>query len=319
MSATTPTAFVPAIEPPKKKASPYATMSAWEFITAAAPMALVHIAALGIIFTGTSLEVFIVCLVLWMGRMVGITMGFHRYFSHRSFKTSRVFQFVLAVISQSAGQRGVLWWASHHRRHHKYSDEPEDVHSPRQQGFIFAHIGWFYAPGAMTTDLERVKDLARYPELVWIDKYWYLPVVALGAVVTAIWGLEGFIVGFCLSTVMLWHTTFIVNSLSHVWGTRPYETSDDSRNNFFIALLTAGEGWHNNHHHYQSSARQGFRWWQVDLTFYCLKLLQLFRIVWDVRAPPEHIKDAAGKGAMAASPVSPVSTSSPSSPSSNVA
>jgi len=305
MSASTPTPFVsplvdptasPPVEAPRRAdGSPYQKFSFGQFALAAAPMALVHLLALGIIFTGASLEVMIVCLTLWMGRMVAITVGFHRYFSHRSFKTSRVFQFILAVLSQSAGQRGVLWWASHHRRHHKFSDEPEDVHSPRQQGFLFAHIGWFYAPGAMDTDMERVKDLARFPELVWIDKYWYLPILALGTAVTAIWGLQGFIVGFCLSTVMLWHTTFIVNSLSHVWGTRPYETSDDSRNNFVIALLTAGEGWHNNHHHYQSSARQGFRWWQVDLSFYVLKTLQLFRIVWDVREPPEHIKAAARK------------------------
>lgn len=307
MSATTPSSFVPtspaiatstpapAVAAPTEKASPYAQMTVGQFLLAAAPMGLVHIAALGVIFTGASAEVAWVAFALWLGRMVGITMGFHRYFSHRSFKTSRVFQFILALVSQSAGQRGVLWWASHHRRHHKYSDEPEDVHSPRQQGFLFSHIGWFYAPGAMDTDMERVKDLARFPELRFIDRYWYLPTVALGAIVTAIWGLEGLIVGFCLSTVALWHTTFFVNSLAHVWGTRPYATSDDSRNNFVIALLTAGEGWHNNHHHYQSSARQGFVWWQVDLTYYVLKLLQLFRIVWDVREPPAHVK-AAGYG-----------------------
>ncbi len=281
-------------ETPKAK-TPYERMSTGQFLVAAAPMGLVHILALGVIFTGASSTVAWACFALWLGRMVGITLGFHRYFSHRSFKTSRVFQFVLAVISQSAGQRGVLWWASHHRRHHKHSDEDNDPHSPRQHGFWWSHIGWFYGKGAMETDLDRVKDLARYPELVWIDKYWYLPVVALGAVVTALWGLEGFIVAFCLSTVMLWHTTFIVNSLAHVWGSRPYETSDDSRNNVVIALLTAGEGWHNNHHHYQSSARQGFVWWQIDLTFYVIKLLQLFRIVWDVREPPAHVKAAARK------------------------
>lgn len=275
--------------------SPYARFTFGQFALAAAPMALVHVAALGVIFTGASATVAWACFALWLGRMVGITMGFHRYFSHRSFKTSRVFQFILAVVSQSAGQRGVLWWASHHRRHHKFSDLPGDVHSPKQHGFLFAHIGWFYAPGAMETDLERVKDLARFPELRFIDRYWYLPVVALGAIVTALWGLEGFVVAFCLSTVILWHTTFLVNSLTHVWGYRAYETTDDSRNNFVIALLTAGEGWHNNHHHYQSCARQGFRWWQIDLTYYVLKLLQLFRIVWDVREPPRHVVEAAGR------------------------
>lgn len=260
------------------------------------PMWIVHAFALSAIFVSAPAEVWWAAFFLWGARMVAITMGFHRYFSHRSFKTSRAFQFVLAVLSQTAGQRGVLWWASHHRRHHKYSDEPEDVHSPRQRGFWFAHIGWFYAPGAMDTDLSKIKDLTKFPELVWIDRYWWLPVSVLGALTIALWGLEGFIVAFCVSTTLLWHTTFFVNSLSHVWGTRPYETTDDSRNNGFIALFTSGEGWHNNHHHYQASARQGFRWWQVDLTWYCLKVLSWMRIVWDLKVPPPHVLEAAGKG-----------------------
>ncbi|MBL8788225.1 MAG: acyl-CoA desaturase [Deltaproteobacteria bacterium] len=303
MSATTQSSIAPLpllVEPVltrPSEASAHPKLPLSRYLIGGWPMWAVHLAALGVVFTGASTGVVVLMLVLWYTRMIAITMGFHRYFSHRSFKTGRVFQFILAVLSQSAGQRGVLWWASHHRRHHKYSDEPEDVHSPRQRGFMFAHVGWFYAPGAMDTDLERVKDLARFPELRFIDKYWYLPVVALGAIVTAIWGLEGFIVGFCGSTVLLWHTTFFVNSLAHVWGTRPYETTDDSRNNFAIALITAGEGWHNNHHHYQSSARQGFRWWQVDVTWYCLKALEAMRIVHDVRAPPEHVVQAAGKRA----------------------
>lgn len=259
------------------------------------PMWVVHAFALSAIFIGAPAEVWWAAFFLWGGRMVAITMGFHRYFSHRSFKTSRVFQFVLAFLSQTAGQRGVLWWASHHRRHHKYSDEPEDVHSPRQRGFWFAHVGWFYAPGAMETDHAKVKDLSKYPELVWIDKYWWLPISLLGAGTVALWGLEGFVVAFCVSTTALWHTTFFVNSVSHVWGTRPYETTDDSRNNGFIALFTAGEGWHNNHHHYQASARQGFKWWQVDLTWYCLKVLSWMRIVWDLKEPPSHVLEAAGK------------------------
>jgi len=267
----------------------------WKYLVAGAPMALVHLVALGAVFVSAPAEVWWACLFLWGARMVAITMGFHRYFSHRSFKTSRVFQFVLAVLSQSAGQRGVLWWASHHRRHHKYSDEPEDVHSPRQRGFWFSHIGWFYAPGAMDTDLDKVKDLSKFPELVWIDKYWYLPIVALAVATIALWGLPGFVIAFCLSTTVLWHTTFFVNSVSHVWGTRPYDTSDDSRNNGLIALFTSGEGWHNNHHHYQASARQGFHWWQVDLTWYCLKVLSWMRIVWDLREPPRHVIESAGR------------------------
>ncbi len=265
----------------------------WEVFVGAIPMGFVHLAALGVLWTGAPSEVWWAGFFLWLGRMVAITIGFHRYFSHRTFKTSRVFQFVLAFLSQTAGQRGVLWWAAHHRNHHKRSDEPGDPHSPRLHGLFHAHIGWFYAKGAMDTDLAKVKDLSKYPELVWIDRHWWIPVVALAVLTLVLWGLPGFFVAFCLSTVMLWHTTFFVNSLAHVWGTRPYETTDDSRNNFVIALFTAGEGWHNNHHHYQASARQGFRWWQVDLSFYVLKFLSLFRIVWDLKAPPQKVLDAA--------------------------
>jgi len=253
------------------------------------PIVAVHLAALGAIWTGVTPAAAMVCLVATLVRTFGITAGYHRYFAHRTFKTSRPFQFVLAVLSLSAGQRGVLWWAAHHRAHHKHTDEVGDPHSPRVRGVWYSHMGWLFDLESTATHLDRVKDLSRFPELRWLERFWYAPIVALAAVILAVWGWSGFFVGFCLSTVIVWQSTFLVNSLSHIVGTRRFETTDDSRNNWFVALLTFGEGWHNNHHAYQSSCRQGFRWWELDLTFYILKALSWVGLVWDLREPPARL------------------------------
>lgn len=248
-------------------------------------LVIVHLACLGAFWSGASASVVWCCIVLYWVRMFGVTAGYHRYFSHRTFKTSRWFQFALAFLAQTSSQRGVLWWASNHRHHHRYSDQPEDIHSVRQSGFFHAHIGWVYAVDG-NADLSRVRDLAKYPELRWLDRYWVVPPTVLGVLVTSIWGWEGLFVGFCLSTVLLWHGTFTINSLSHVFGSRRYPTTDDSRNNALLAFLTMGEGWHNNHHHYMLSCRQGFRWWEFDMTYYLLKMLSWVGLVWDIREPP---------------------------------
>jgi stearoyl-CoA desaturase (delta-9 desaturase) len=228
-------------------------------------------------------------------RMFVVTAAYHRYFSHRSFKTSRWFQLVLAVGAQSAAQKGVIWWASHHRWHHKHSDTERDVHSPVRRGFWYSHVGWIVGPAWNATDDRGVADLLRYPELRFLNHpaIAMLPTVALAAAFLLIGGVHALTWGYLVSTVLLWHGTFAINSLAHVWGRRRYETEDRSRNNLALALLTTGEGWHNNHHHYQSSARQGFRWWEIDVTYYVLRLLALVGLVWDVREPPRHIIDAA--------------------------
>jgi stearoyl-CoA desaturase (Delta-9 desaturase) len=225
-------------------------------------------------------------------RMVVVTAGYHRYFSHRSFKTSRAFQFLLALGSQSAAQKGVLWWASYHRWHHKHSDTPEDVHSAQQLGFWYAHVGWILGPGNNGTRMDLVADLAKYPELRFLNRkaVQLLPALAYALACLALGGLHGLVWGFFVSTVLLWHGTFTINSLAHMLGRRRYATTDDSRNSLALALLTTGEGWHNNHHHYQSSARQGFRWWEVDVTYYVLRLLAAVGLVWDLRrVPPEAL------------------------------
>jgi stearoyl-CoA desaturase (delta-9 desaturase) len=219
-------------------------------------------------------------------RMWAITAGYHRYFSHRTFKTSRTFQFVMAWIGTSAMQNGPLWWASWHRRHHKYSDAPMDPHSPVQRSFWYAHIGWALDPEQSgNPDLSNVRDLTRYPELVSLDKHKWVPIVLYAFGCFAIAGLPGVVWGFSISTVLLYHGTLFINSLGHVWGSRRYATGDESRNNPLLAIITLGEGWHNNHHHHMNCARQGFFWWELDVSYYVLKILSALGIVWDIREP----------------------------------
>ena len=227
----------------------------------------------------------------YLVRMFAITGGYHRYFAHRTYKTGRVFQLVLALLAMSSAQQGVLWWAAHHRNHHKYSDEPEDTHSPVQRGFWWSHFLWILAPRNRATDFDKIKDFAKYPELRWLDRHDLLVATAWGFVIYFIGGSTALFYGHFLSIVVAWHLTFCINSLAHVWGSRRYATSDESRNNPVLAVLTLGEGWHNNHHHYQRSARQGFYWWEIDVTFYVLKVLEKLRIVSDVQGVPRHVRD----------------------------
>ncbi|ACI99133.1 acyl-CoA desaturase [Rhodospirillum centenum] len=253
------------------------------------PFVLVHIACIAAIWTGVTWQALAICAVLYIVRIFAIGAGYHRYFSHRAFKTSRWFQFVLALLAQSTTQKGVLWWAAKHRHHHRWSDTEFDVHSPRQVGFWRAHVGWIFTPRHEDTDLSVVADLARYPELVWLNRWANAPAVALAVLCFLLGGWSGLVVGFFWSTVLLYHATFCINSLAHVHGRRRYVTGDDSRNNWFLAILTMGEGWHNNHHAYQSAARQGFRWWEYDPTYYILKVLSWAGIVWDLHQPPKSV------------------------------
>jgi stearoyl-CoA desaturase (Delta-9 desaturase) len=221
-------------------------------------------------------------------RMIVVTMAYHRYFSHRAFKTSRPMQFLLALAAQTAGQKGVIWWASHHRWHHKHSDTPRDLHSAKLSGFWYAHIGWVLSENWNETDQSGVKDLLKFPELRALNTTGValLPIALLGLAFLLIGGPSALVWGFLVSSVMLWHGSFSVNSLAHLFGRRRYQTSDDSRNCWWLAIFTTGEGWHNNHHHYPSSARQGFRWWEIDITYYVLWLLERTGLVWDLRQPP---------------------------------
>ncbi len=250
------------------------------------PFILIHLLSLGILFFEPTWELFALCVALYFLRMFGITAGFHRYFSHRSFKTSRVFQFILAWLGMMSIQKGVLWWASNHRHHHQHSDQEEDIHSPVQRSFLWSHMSWFLCNRYDQTQWHLIKDFAKYPELVWLNRFHIVPSVFLGAALVYFGSWAAFFWGFCLSTTLLWHGTYTINSLAHVFGKKRYQTDDESRNNFYLALITMGEGWHNNHHAYPSSAKQGFFWWEIDLTYYILYVLSAFGIVWDLRAAP---------------------------------
>ena len=248
------------------------------------PFLLVHVGAVMALVQGASRTGVLLCATVFTLQGFGITAGYHRYFAHRSFRTSRAFQLVLAVLGTIAVQKGVLWWVAIHRRHHRHTDGPLDPHSPRD-GFVWSHVGWFLSPRFDVTERHRVRDLAVYPELAWLDEHFVVPPVVLACVLALAFGATGFLWGFCLPTVLSWHLTYAVNSLGHLHGTRRFATADDSRNGFLLALLTFGEGWHNNHHRRPGAARQGLLWWEVDLTYYALRALAAVGVVWDVVEP----------------------------------
>jgi stearoyl-CoA desaturase (delta-9 desaturase) len=255
------------------------------------PFLLVHVAAVvGVVWAGFSWSGLALAAALYVVRMFGVTAGYHRYFSHRSFETSRSFAFLLGVLAESSAQKGVIWWASHHRRHHKYSDTPEDVHSVKQRGLLWSHVGWMLASRWKEVEWERVADLARRPELRWLDRWYLVPPIALAAGLFLAGGAHALLWGFFVSTVLTWHGTFVINSLAHHIGRRRYGTDDESRNSFALAIVAMGEGWHNNHHHYQRSARQGFFWWEIDVTYYVLRVLELLGLVWNVHRPPGAVR-----------------------------
>ena len=252
------------------------------------PFILMHLMPFGIIWTGFGWREAALCAALYVVRMFFITAGFHRYFAHRAFKTGRLMQFVLAFGGGMAAQKGVLWWAGHHRHHHKYSDTPIDIHSPKR-GFWWSHMGWIVCSKYEETPVERIRDFAKYPELRWLDRWHLLPAIALGAACLFLGGPRALFGGFFLSTALLYHGTFVINSVTHVFGRRRYATADTSKNSLLLALITLGEGWHNNHHYYQSTANQGFFWWEIDISYYCLKLLALVGLVWDLRTPSKKV------------------------------
>ena len=266
---------------------------------------LIHLTCVAVIWVGWSPVAVIFAVSLYGIRMFAITGFYHRYFSHKAFKTSRPMQFIFAVLGASAVQRGPLWWASHHRNHHAVSDQQLDAHSPVQHGFFWSHMGWFLSEAHFATLHERVKELTHFPELRFLDRYDILVPALLGISVFIIgecfalylpeWNTNGwqlFVWGFAISTVALYHATFTVNSLAHTWGSRRYETKDQSRNNPLIALITLGEGWHNNHHHFPGAARQGFFWWEIDITYYGLAILSKLGLIWELRSVPPQIKTA---------------------------
>ncbi len=267
-----------------------------------APFVAMHLACLGVIWVGVSWIAVVVAALLYVVRLFAVTGFYHRYFSHRTFRTSRAFQFVMAVVGSSAVQRGPLWWAAHHRHHHKHSDQNPDHHSPTLRGFFMSHVGWFMTRAGFATKSRLVRDWGRFGELKLLDRFdWLVPLLlaagtfGLGALLARVApslgtsGLQMLVWGFFISTVALYHVTYTINSLAHRFGRQRFPTDDDSRNNLWLALVTFGEGWHNNHHHYPASARQGFYWWEIDLTYYTLRLLSWTGLIWDLRPVPQRV------------------------------
>jgi stearoyl-CoA desaturase (delta-9 desaturase) len=278
----------------------------------AMPFILVHASCLLAFWVGWSPTALWMALGLYLFRMFAITGFYHRYFSHRSFKTSRAFQFVMAVLGATTVQRGPIWWASHHRHHHRVSDQPDDPHSPTQHGFLWSHMGWFLSRTSFAPRFHLVKDLERYPELRFLDRFDTLIPVLGGATVYAVGAvLERFAPGLhtsggqllvwsIISTIVVSHASFTINSLAHLFGRRRYATGDTSRNSLLLALLTFGEGWHNNHHHYPAATRQSHRWWEIDVTWYLLTALSWVRLIWDLKPVPDYVLASAMPSAEAA-------------------
>ncbi|MGH1361842.1 MAG: acyl-CoA desaturase [Burkholderiaceae bacterium] len=269
------------------------------------PFVLLHLGCLGVIWVGVSQTSVLVAAILYALRMFAVTGFYHRYFSHAAFRTSRKVQFIFAVIGASSVQRGALWWASQHRHHHLHSDQPADAHSPGQHGFFWSHMGWFMARGNFATRRELLGRLGQFPELRFLDRFDSLVPVLLALALyllgeTLAWvaphlatsGPQLLVWGFFISTVALYHATFSINSLAHCFGRRRYRTHDNSRNSAILAILTFGEGWHNNHHHYPGAVRQGVAWWEFDLTYYGLRLLAAFGLIWDLKEMPESLRSA---------------------------
>jgi stearoyl-CoA desaturase (Delta-9 desaturase) len=268
------------------------------------PYVGLHLACLAVIWVGISWTAVIAALVAYVVRMFAITGLYHRYFSHRAFKTSRVGQFIFGVLGASAVQRGPIWWAAHHRHHHAHSDQEGDIHSPKQVGFWKAHMGWFLTHRGFAPDMKYVKDLLKFRELRWLDRFDIAVPTLLGVGMFLLGvllektapqlgtnGWQMLVWGFFISTVLCYHGTYTINSLSHVFGRQRYRTGDTSRNNWLLAVITLGEGWHNNHHFYPNAARQGFYWWEIDISYYVLKVMSWFGIIWDLKPVPVEARD----------------------------
>jgi stearoyl-CoA desaturase (delta-9 desaturase) len=268
------------------------------------PFIILHLGCLGVFLVGWSWTAVSVAVGFYLVRMFGITGIYHRYFSHRTFKTSRAAQFIFAVLGASSVQRGPLWWAANHREHHRNSDRPTDPHSPVHYSFFRSHAGWFMCTRYYATQYNRIQDFARFPELVWLNRFDKAVPAAAGLLVylsglllqhfypsLGVTGMQLFVWGFVVSTTVLFHATASINSVAHLIGNKRYDTGDESRNNFLLALITLGEGWHNNHHKHMGCTRQGFYWWEIDITYYVLKFLSWLGVIWDLKPVPVKAYD----------------------------
>lgn len=261
------------------------------------PLILVHLSLIALWYVDFSYWYLLLILVVTRIVGLGVTVGMHRYFSHRSFKTTRWFQFVLACAGCTALQKGPLWWAIYHRLHHKHSDTAADPHSPVVNGFLYGHCGWLFVNDMIDPDRHIVHDLTRYPELVWLERFWLLPGILLAAACFAVGGWGGLVWGYCLSVAVIFQVTFAVNSIGHLFGRQRFDTGEGSRNNWVLGYLAMGDGWHNNHHRAPYSARHGFAWYEYDLSYQAIRLLRFLGLAWDIKLPPAELMAGAEKTA----------------------
>jgi stearoyl-CoA desaturase (delta-9 desaturase) len=235
-------------------------------------------------------------LALWavshFSRAIGLTLAFHRYFAHRAFQMHRVARFLWTLVGTAAMQKGPLWWAGHHVNHHRYADRDGDPHSPAVSGFYYAHIGWFLNDAKhdhLAPSNPVLRDFGSVPEIAWLERFYAVPPLVLAIALFAIGGAPWVVWGFCVPTVTLAHSTFAINTINHMFGSRRFHTRDESRNNALTAFFAAGEGWHNNHHRYQRAARNGFYWWEFDATWYVIRAMAAVRLAWNVQPVPERV------------------------------
>jgi stearoyl-CoA desaturase (delta-9 desaturase) len=280
---------VPTAAPPASGAPRAAWYRATRIAVSLGPLVAVHLALFAIPFVEFTLWSVVAIVVVTRISGLGVTVALHRYFSHRAFKTSRWFQFLLGCAGCTALQKGPLWWAAHHRLHHRHSDTPDDPHSPVVDGFLYGHCGWLFARDLMHPDHALVRDLAKYPELVWLDRLWMIPGLLQAAACYACLGLNGLVYGYCLGVVLVFQITFAVNSIGHLFGPQRFDTGEGSRNNLVLGYLAIGDGWHNNHHRAPNSARHGFAWYELDMSYQFIRLLVLLRLARDVKQPPASV------------------------------
>ena len=282
--------------PPAGSPAPHGRTAIWRAIRigfSLLPLLAVHLGLLTVPVVAPTILAVVLALVVSRVAGLGVTAGFHRGLTHRSFRTGRVVQFLLAAAGCTALQKGPLWWAAHHRLHHAHSDREGDPHSPVLDGFWHGHIGWLFTRDFMHPDPRLVRDLAKFPELVWLDRLWLLPGLLLAAGCYLVAGWPGVVWGFCLGVVGVFQVTFAVNSIGHRWGRRRFDTSEGSRNNLALGYLAMGDGWHNNHHRAPASARHGLAWYEFDMTYRVIRLLAWLRLAWAVQEPPAAVLAAA--------------------------
>jgi len=267
-------------------------------------MGIFHLGCLGAFWTGVSPAALTVALILYLVRGFGVTAGYHRLLAHRSFRAGRPVQFLLALAGSLATQGGPLWWVAHHRSHHRYTETDRDIHSPRTQGFWRSHMGWMLSAESFRENGANARDLYRVPELKFLQQHYVWIVLGQGAAIYALGtglaalgvetsGPQMLVWAWFIATVALWHATFMVNSVCHLWGSRPFDADDASTNNWLVAVLALGEGWHNNHHKFAYSARHGLEWWQFDLTWVLLRGMEKLGLVSELRRPRRRMLERA--------------------------